>query len=143
MNTYEVYEWIDLTSGEPFYVGRGKGGRKYISNRSLKFNNRIKDIGIENCAVVVLHKKLNEIESGQLEVWYINEYRYTFGFDLCNILDGGEGGKQNVIRTNDHKMKISESLNGRSEKDKQIWKKKISIKNKGKVFTDEERKKGK
>ena len=76
MDTYEVYEWVDLTNKEPFYVGRGKAGRKYVSNRNSKFNERVKNIGIDNCAVVVLHKKLDEIESGELEVWYINEYKY-------------------------------------------------------------------
>lgn len=139
MDNYEVYEWIDMTTLEPFYVGRGKGGRKYVSNRNSKFNNRIKKIGIENCAVVVLHRRLDNVVSSQLEVWYIDEYRNFYGFNICNITDGGEGGEQNVIRTKEHKRKISEKLNGRSEKDKEIWKNKISVKNKGKVWTTEER----
>jgi hypothetical protein len=41
--------------------------------------------------VYILHSGLSEQEAFEYECWYINEYRFVYGFNLCNLTDGGEG----------------------------------------------------
>ena len=90
MSNYYVYEWIRLDTNEPFYVGKGCGNRwkdlKRGDNRH--FNNIVKSIPT---AVNILHDNLDEQTAFGLEVWYIREYRDIIGYNLVNILDGGEG----------------------------------------------------
>lgn len=119
-NSYYVYEYIRLDTNEPFYVGKGKRGRwKDIKKRNEWF---IKIINKCDVAVCILHDNLDEQTSLDLECWYIHEYKYVIGYDLCNIVDGGEStslkgedaywyGKHHTEET---KQKISKS---RKEKD--------------------------
>jgi hypothetical protein len=96
---YYVYEWIRLDTNEPFYVGKGCGNRAYQidKSRNAGFNNVVQNI---DCAVVILLDNLSEKEAYQYEVWFINEYRYIYGFGLVNMDDGGLGavsGKPNYM----------------------------------------------
>jgi group I intron endonuclease len=91
MNDFYVYEWIRLDTNEPFYVGKGQGGRAYYPCRNRYFNNIIKKLGFENVAVVILHEGLTEEEALEYEVYYIAVYKDEFGFKLSNMTDGGEG----------------------------------------------------
>ena len=114
-NNYYVYEYIRLDTNEPFYVGKGKRGRwKDIKKRNEWF---IKIVNKYDVAVHILHDNLEEDVALDLECWYINEYKYVIGYDLCNIVDGGEStslsgedsywyGKHHTEET---KRKISES----------------------------------
>ena len=114
-NNYYVYEYIRLDTNEPFYVGKGKRGRwKDIKKRNEWF---IKIVNKYDVAVHILHDNLEEDVALDLECWYIHEYKYVIGYDLCNIVDGGEStslsgedsywyGKHHTEET---KRKISES----------------------------------
>jgi len=86
---YYVYEWIRLDTNEPFYVGKGKDNRCYrLNSRSKHF------LSIYNKAdtvVCILQEDLSENEAFEYECWYINDYRFTFGYNLCNMTDGGDG----------------------------------------------------
>ena len=138
---YYVYEWIRLDTNEPFYVGKGHGSRCYKLSRcnNKHFNNIVKSIPV---AVNILHDNLNEQMAFDLEVWYIREYRDIIGYDLVNITDGGEGC---VILGNKHteeaKQKIgkgvSNSWSNKSNEDKENHKNKISKSLQGRILTDE------
>ncbi|WP_303210961.1 NUMOD3 domain-containing DNA-binding protein [uncultured Clostridium sp.] len=139
-NKFYVYEWIRLDTNEPFYVGKGYGNRCYkLTRNNNHFNNIVKSIPV---AVNILHDNLNEQIAFDLEVWYIREYRDVIGYDLVNITDGGEGcvilGKKH---TEESKQKIgkgvSNSWNNKSNEDKENHKNKISRSLQGRVITDE------
>jgi len=86
---YYVYEWIRLDTNEPFYVGKGHGDRYFRTNsRSDYFKNIYKKVPT---AVSILIENLSEKEALEYECWYINEYKFVFGYDLCNLTDGGDG----------------------------------------------------
>jgi len=88
-NIYYVYEWIRLDTNEPFYVGKGKGDRWCRRNsRSKHFLNIYNKV---ETVVNILHENLSENEAHEYECWYINEYRFTYGYNLCNKTDGGDG----------------------------------------------------
>ena len=92
-NIYYVYEWIRLDTNEPFYVGKGCGGRCYsFKGRNQYFNNMVNSSKNIPIAVNILHDNLDEQTAYDLECWYINEYKYIIGYNLVNINDGGEGG---------------------------------------------------
>ena len=94
-----VYEWVRLDTNEPFYVGIGEKNR-WKEYRKGRRNKKFDIIFKHNkCAVHILHTNLSREIAGQFESWYINEYKYIIGYDICNITDGGEGatimGKDN------------------------------------------------
>lgn len=91
MNDFYVYEWIRLDTNEPFYVGKGIRNRALIPYRNRYFNNVIKKVGMENVAVSILHKNIDEQTALEYEVYYIALYKDEFGFNLTNLTDGGEG----------------------------------------------------
>ena len=103
MKEYYVYEWIRLDTNEPFYVGKGKDDRWKILNRgdNKHFNNIVNSIPV---VVNILHDNLDEETAYGLECYYIWLYKHEIGYDLCNIDDGGFGGKM----TDEVKQKISE-----------------------------------
>lgn len=103
MKEYYVYEWIRLDTNEPFYVGKGKDDRWRILNRgdNKHFNNIVKSIPV---VVNILHDNLDEETAYGLECYYIWLYKHEIGYDLCNIDDGGFGGKM----ADETKQKISE-----------------------------------
>lgn len=121
-NKYYVYEWIRLDTNEPFYVGKGCDDRwkDLTRGNNNHFNNIVKSVP---CVVNILHDNLDEETAFGLEVWYIREYRDIIGYELVNILDGGEGhglcgsangmyGKKHSIET---KNKIGKKSKERSQ----------------------------
>lgn len=87
---FYVYEWIRLDTNEPFYVGKGYKDRWKFLHR--KYNKDFLEI-VNNIpvAVNILNDNLSEEESFGIECYYINLYRYTYGYNLCNKTEGGEG----------------------------------------------------
>jgi len=102
MNHYYVYALIDPTTNVPFYVGKGKGQRKYEHTRPayLKHHNRksakIKSLLSQGLRprIETWHEMLTEEEAFIHEINYIACYgRLDKGTGvLCNHTDGGEGG---------------------------------------------------
>jgi len=144
MNNFYVYEWIRLDTNEPFYVGKGQGDRAYsLKYRNKHFHNIVNKVGLENCAVVILHDNLTENEALEIECWYIHQYKYLGPYNLTNITDGGEGLSN---PSEEVRRKMSESHTG--EKNPMYGKKlseearrKISEARKGKKHTEEARRK--
>ena len=92
-DTFYVYEHWRLDRDECFYVGKGKGSRAY----SMKNRNRhhqaicakLNRIG-SAFEVRIVASGLSEQESFELECERIAFWR-SFGCDLTNLTDGGEG----------------------------------------------------
>lgn len=105
--------------GIPFYVGKGKGYRHYVSNHIQKqcpnqlLKRKILKIGVENVVVQFLHKELTEEVA-----FYLEEY-YIFGIGrrdkglgpLCNLTAGGEGMSGRIF-SKETRQKLSDAQKG-------------------------------
>lgn len=88
-NEYYVYEYVRLDTGEPFYIGKGKGDRwKVLKKRNKYFTNIVNKHG---AAAIILHDNLTEKEALEYECWYIWQLRDIQGYSLVNLTDGGDG----------------------------------------------------
>lgn len=134
-NIYYVYVYLDLDN-IPFYVGKGKGSRYYISmhldknnsNRLLK--NKIRKVGNENIVIEFILKNVCEGCALCCEIDLIATIgRRDLGLGtLCNLTDGGEGLSGHIM-SSEQKKKISRALKG--HKTSEETKQKISEANKG------------
>lgn len=88
-NSFYVYVHSRLSSGEPFYVGKGAGQRVYEHRGRSEHWKRIvaKDGGRY---ITFVARNLNEEFALLLECELIDHYR-RFGVKLCNQTDGGDG----------------------------------------------------
>lgn len=98
-NIYYVYEWIRLDTNEPFYVGMGHKNRwRDFQSRNKWFTNIVNKIP---CVVNILEDNISRDVALDFECWYIHEYKYIIGYDLCNITDGGDAcvliGEKNAM----------------------------------------------
>ena len=109
-NKFYVYEYIRTDSMEPFYVGKGKGNRFLDIRKRSKYFKMISDK--MKIVVNILIDKLTEEEAFGIECWYINEYKYVYGYNLCNVTDGGEGTK-GIKMSLETKNKISLANKGK------------------------------
>ena len=117
MNKFYIYLYLDLNN-IPFYVGKGKGVRYYVSSHLRKGNpneflkNKIRKVGVYNIKIYFLHKNLTEEEALQKERYWIKYYgRRDLGEgSLCNLTDGGEGPSL----SEETKQKISKAKRGKS-----------------------------
>ncbi len=109
----------------PFYIGKGKGDRRYpsahIRNKS-HVANKIKFVGVDKVKVHFLHKDLTEKEAFKWEKYWIKYLgRQDNGTgQLTNHTDGGEGPSP----SKETKRKISDALKGHKHSDE--TRKKIS-----------------
>lgn len=123
MDKYYVYEYIRLDSCEPFYVGKGKGNRAYdLTRRNKHFKNICNKVPV---AVHILHNDLNEVYALDLECWYIHQYKYVYGYDLCNVTDGGEGTACKMSDAQKKKISTAQLLKWQDEDYKKIRVKQI------------------
>lgn len=86
---FYVYVWRD-SAGNPFYVGKGKGGRANdVRQRSDSFK-AIHSKG--GCYVEIVDEFIHESQAFSLECELIERYgRRAHGGTLVNLTDGGEG----------------------------------------------------
>lgn len=100
----------------PFYVGKGKNVRYYVSAHlgkrcpNLFLKNKIRKISVENVKIQFLHKNLTEEGAFRQERYWIKYYgRRDLGTGtLCNLTDGGEGSTGHVC-SDEAKLKMSEN----------------------------------
>jgi hypothetical protein len=122
MDNYYVYLHIKADTGEPFYVGKGKGDRHTKKNRSSFWKNIVNKHGYD---ILILEYNLCEQKAFELEVYWIKRIgRRDLGLGpLVNLTDGGEGASGKKL-TIEHKNKIREKIIGIKRSDE--YKKKLS-----------------
>lgn len=155
LTDFYIYIHIKRTTGEPFYVGKGKGYRAQDKNNRNKFwHNIVKKHGYD---IVILKDNIDEVTAFILEEYWIKFIgrRDLNNGTLVNMSDGGDGEAGKVLSI-EHKAKIAKAHEGKTCAD--TTKYKISIANKDKphkpgrkyskhkkhkehTFTDETRKK--
>lgn len=98
-------------TGVPFYVGKGKGYRAYVTaHRNRFWKNIAKKHGF---TVRIIRNYLNEQEAFYLENFYIKLYgRRDFGGLLVNQTDGGEG-QSGAVASNEKKQLMSRLITGK------------------------------
>ncbi len=165
---YYIYGHYTADTNELFYVGKGHGRRcgQLSSKRRNKFwQNVVNKHGVR---VEILIENLTEEEAFQLEMVLIKQYgRRDLGTGpLVNLTNGGEG-PSGIIRegrklTTTERKHLSELLTGKPKpprsiehckklRESKLGKKrgsfteehrlKISLSNKGKIFTEEHKQK--
>jgi len=136
------YVYLYLTPDRvPFYIGKGKGHRYYVSNHLHKTNpnrllkNKIRKVGVANVRVQFLHENLTEEEAFCWERYWIKYIgRRNLGKGtLVNMTVGGDGISGH-IHSDDTKRKISDANKGRIFSG--AHKQKISEARKGMKFSD-------
>jgi hypothetical protein len=109
MNNYYIYLHIKETTGEPFYIGKGKNSR-FISksSRSKHWHNIVNKHGYN---IIFLETNLTEIEAFDKETYWINRIGRTDlgNGTLVNFTNGGEGasGRPMNQKTKDILSKIN------------------------------------
>jgi hypothetical protein len=145
MNNYYVYQYL-REDGSPYYVGKGKGNRAYLNNRSTPKPTDLNRI-------IIVKDKLNESKAFELESKLIAKYgRLDLGTGILrNLTDGGEGvsGRIDTVetinkrvtkntgkkRTPEQKLRMRQAQLVRKQKskeEKKIISEKISANRKGK-----------
>jgi len=126
-NKYYVYLHIKETTGEPFYVGKGKGYRATRKQyRTKHWHSIVNKYGYD---VIFLEEDLTEEDAFKQEIYWINRIgRKDLGNGtLVNYSDGGEGTSGHIM-SDEQKALTSKRFKGRISpmKGKDPW-------NKGKV----------
>jgi hypothetical protein len=92
MNNYYVYLHIKNTTGEPFYIGKGKRYRYYDKyGRNKHWHNTVNKYGFD---VILLEDCLSEKDAYEKEKYWINRIgrKDLNKGPLVNLNAGGEGG---------------------------------------------------
>ena len=109
-DNFYVYEYIRVDKMEPFYIGKGSSNRYLdLSKRNEYFKMILQKTKV---LVSILHDGLTEEQAFGIEAWYIHEYKYVYGYNLCNVSDGGDG-VSGVKRSLETREKISKANKGK------------------------------
>ena len=106
---FYTYVHLKETTGEPFYVGKGKGDRavRHV-NRSLHWRNVVAKHGH---TVQILREWDSEDEAFEHEKLLISQYR-SMGYPLVNLTDGGEGAS-GLQHSEEFRARMSEARKGK------------------------------
>lgn len=133
-NKYYIYIHINLQTGEPFYIGKGKDNRyKSKSGRSKFWKNIVNKYDYD---IMFLEENLTEDESFEREVYWIKRIgRKDLGLGpLVNFTDGGEG-RSGYMCSDETKQKLREKNLGKIQPRDVV--NKIALANTGKKRTQE------
>ena len=137
---YYTYAYL-REDGTPYYIGKGKGNRAYVKRKD----------GInppsDKSRIIILKRNLTEEESFKHEIYMIAVFgRKDLGTGILrNKTDGGEG-KTGCYHSEETKLKISNAVSGENHplygvSPSKETKKKMSDSLKGRIITDEWKKK--
>ena len=133
---FYVYEHWRPDRDEPFYVGKGKGGRANLMARRNKHHQAIQEklhrlgmaVEVRIIASSLTEEEAFNIEKEQIAMWVAN------GIDLANKTTGGEG-VAGLVFSKEHRCKLSEAGKGKIKGPLPEWQKKfISEINKGNQY---------
>ena len=100
MSNYYVYLHIKKTTGEPFYIGKGKSNRATsLHGRNKWWKNIVSKYDYD---IIFLAENLTPEESIQIEIYWINRIgrRDLNKGLLVNLTDGGDGTKGKLSSQN-------------------------------------------
>ena len=145
-NEYYIYLHVKLNTGEPFYIGKGKGQRAF---QKTGRNNRWKKlVNKYDYDIIILEEGYTDLESCEREKYWIKRIgRNDLNLGpLVNMTDGGEGTEGSIrIFNEEHRKKLSEAAKKRiytKEDCKKMGVKKGNIPwNKGKPMSEEQKNK--
>ena len=121
---YYTYAYLD-ENNIPYYIGKGKGNRAWDKNHSV--------ILPTNDKIILLKKNMSENDAYRHEVYMISilgRKNKKTGI-LENKTDGGDSPPRFFSHTEETKQKM------KNRKHSEETKKKISDKNKGRIFTED------
>ena len=107
---YYVYAYIRKSDGTPYYIGKGRGRRAFISHKNVTTPN-------DKSKILFLETNLTELGALSLERRYIRWYgRKDLGTGILhNKTEGGEGTSGKVL-TEAHKAIISQTHKNKTVK---------------------------
>jgi group I intron endonuclease len=108
------------------YIGKDSKNDDNYYGSGVYLKRSIKKYGIENFSKEIIEYCENEIQLNEREIYWIDFFNATKSKEYYNISNGGDGGY---------------TTKGYNEEQLNDYKKKISIKSKGRKHTDETKKK--
>ncbi|MBA8797904.1 hypothetical protein FHW77_001586 [Agrobacterium sp. RC10-4-1] len=112
LDLFYTYLWRDA-SGVPFYVGKGKGRRAWVTTQRSKLFKEIHARG--GCTVEIIDYFIHESQAHAHEMALISRYGRldNDSGSLVNLTDGGEGNS-GWVASEETRAKISKAAIGRT-----------------------------
>lgn len=124
---FYVYAHKKKTTGEIFYIGKGRGDRyRSKSGRSNHWRNIVKKHG---CKAEILGVFESESDAYNFEIYAIKSHREK-GLDLCNIYPGGEGRLAGWSHSDEIKEKFRQAKIGKPQSKEHAEKSRLARKGK-------------
>jgi len=129
---YYVYAYLNKTTGEPYYIGKGSKNRAFVWHKGIS-------VPKDKSKIIFLESNLQESIALELEISYIKKYGRKDNNTgiLLNRTDGGERppSHKGLKRTESHIQRIIDSKKGKPRSPE--TKAKISASLMGRACSDE------
>lgn len=137
MKTTFIYELIDPRTNDPYYIGKSNNPKVRLNTHIKRAQNNLSYVYKENWIRSLLKEGLkpimniiDEVSFEEWEFWekyYISLYK-SFGFNLTNTTEGGEGGNSKNQSKDTIKKRIETRKNNNKPWISEEQKEKIRVK---------------